>query len=170
MPRNSPLDVLLTAEFSVLKKSNQKNGRMGQTITQHATGIMMCPVQALAHIVYGILAAGGDESILLCSVAKDGDWIPVESRHIIAAVRAKAKNLKLKPQAIGHDLVGAHSLRAGGAMVLKLHGYDDTNIMIMGRWTSLTFLQYIHNQIAHFLKYISQKMSMPLPFLNVEAI
>ena len=89
MTCNSPLDVLLTANLSVLKISYQKNGHMGQTITQHATGSTMFPVHALAHIVYDILAAGGDESILLCLVSKDGDWIPVESHHIIADVRAK---------------------------------------------------------------------------------
>ena len=41
MPRNSPLVVLLRAHLAVLKHSNQNNGRMGQTITQHATGITM---------------------------------------------------------------------------------------------------------------------------------
>ena len=88
---------------------------------------------------------------------------------MVAAVRDTAKTLKLHEQAIDPDLVGAHSLRAGGAMALKLHGYDDTTIMKMGRWTSLTFLQYIHNQIAHLSKDISAKMSIPLPFVNVAA-
>ena len=55
-------------------------------------------------------------------------------------------------------------------MALKIHGYSDTTIMKMGRWTSLTFLQYINNQIAHLYKDISNKMSMPLPFVNVAAI
>ena len=89
MPRNSPLDVLLTEDLAFLENSNHKNGRMGQTIIQHATEIRMCPVNALAHIVYEILVAGGDESTLLCLVYKYGDWIPVESHHIIATVRAK---------------------------------------------------------------------------------
>ena len=85
------------------------------------------------------------------------DWITVESHHIIAAVRAKANKLKLNLQAIEPDLVGAHSICAGGDMALKLHGYDDTNIMKMGRWKSLAFLKYIHNQIAHLSKDILQK-------------
>ena len=59
------------------------------------------------------------------------------------------KDLKLHLQAIYHNLVGAHSLCAGGTMAIKLHGYDEMTIMKMGRWTSLAFLQYIHNQIAH---------------------
>ena len=54
-------------------------------------------------------------------------------------------------------------------MALKLQGYDDTTTEIFGRYTSLTFLQYIHNQIAH-LFFLIQKMSIALPFLNIVAI
>ena len=85
-------------------------------------------------------------------------------------VRSTASALDLQKQAIDLDLVGAHSLRAGGAMALKLHGYNDTTIIKMGRWMSLTFLQYVHNQIAHLSKDISKKMSIELPFVNVAAI
>ena len=55
-------------------------------------------------------------------------------------------------------------------MALRLHGFDDTIIMKIGRWTSLTFLQYIHTQIAHLSEDISKKMSIPLPFLNIASI
>ena len=55
-------------------------------------------------------------------------------------------------------------------MAMKLHGLDDTTIMKQGRWTSLTFLQYIHNQIAHLALDISKRMSIPLLFFNIAAI
>ena len=170
IPRTSPLNRLLTADLAVMKISNQKNGRMGQTITQHSTETTACPVSALAHIVHNIISNGGNEDTLLCSVWDRKIWVDIEAHHIIKMVRDTTKKLKLHHQAIDHDLVGAHSLRAGGAMALKLHGYDDTTIMKMGRWTSLTFLQYIHNQIAHLSKDISKRMSIPLPFVNVAAI
>ena len=64
---------------------------MDQIITQNATIIIICHVHASAHILYKILAVGGDKSTLLCSVDKDSYWIPVESQHIIAAVRAKQR-------------------------------------------------------------------------------
>ena len=169
LQRSSPIEVLLTADLAVLKITNQKNGRMGQTITQHATGSKACPVAALAVIVNDILVQGGNDHTLLCSVFKGKKWEEVEAAQMVSAVRDTAKTLNLHRQAIDPDLVGAHSLRAGGAMALKLHGYDDTTIMKMGRWTSLTFLQYIHNQIAHLSKDISAKMSIPLPFVNVAA-
>ena len=143
---------------------------MGETITQHATGEESCPVKALAHIVHNILANGGRHSSLLCTFKENDKWDHVESKDIVLQVRTMVKALSLHQQGIDPDLVGAHSLRAGGAMALKLHGYSDTTIMKMGRWTSLTFLQYIHNQIAHLAKDISKKMSIDLPFVNIAAI
>ena len=170
IPRTAPLSDLLQADLATLKIRNQKNGRMGQTITQHATKKDMCPVKALAQIVREILQDGGTDDTLLCAFKSQDEWLSVESNHVVAMVRDVATNLGLAKQAIDPDLIGAHSLRAGGAMALKLHGYDDTTIMKMGRWTSLTFLQYIHNQIAHLSKDISRKMSIELPFVNVAAI
>ena len=85
-------------------------------------------------------------------------------------IRSAVATLKLEKSGINPDLVGVHSLRTGGAMALKLHGEADTTIMKMGRWTSLTFLQYIHNQIAHLSKDISTKKSTTLKFQNISAI
>jgi hypothetical protein len=42
--------------------------------------------------------------------------------------------------------------------------------MKLGRWTSLTFLQYIHNQIAHLSAELSQNMSTNLHYTNIAAI
>jgi hypothetical protein len=46
------------------------------------------------------------------------------------------------------DWVSSHSLRAGGAMAMKLSGATDSTIMRIGRWMSLTYLTYIHSQIG----------------------
>ena len=171
VPRSSPISVLLTCDSATLKITNQKNGRMGETIHQEATGTDLCPIQALAHIVSDILSNGGSEDSLLCDIKNENDcWEAITSKDIVDLVRVAATALNLKEQAIDPDLLGSHSLRAGGAMALKLHGEADTTIKKMGRWTSLTFLQYIHNQIAHLSKDMSKKMSMPLPFLNIAAI
>ena len=170
LPRNSTLDTLLTADAATLKISNQKNGRMGDTIHQRAVTSECCPVKALAHRVHHILSNGGTNEALICSYMHDNEFHTIQSQSIIKMLRASASMLKLEKQNIDPDLIGAHSLRAGGAMALRLHGYDDTTIQKMGRWTSNTFLQYIHTQIAHLSKDISQKMSIALPFLNIAAI
>ncbi len=171
IPRSSSLETLLQCDAVTLKISNQKNGRMGDTIHQRAVPhIKENPVAAVATRVHHILSHGGNDSSLLCEYWDGQAFTSIESKDIIEIVREAATELNTSEQAIDPDLIGAHSLRAGGAMALKLHGYDDTTIMKMGRWTSLTFLQYIHSQIAHLSADISAKMSMPLPFLNIAAI
>ena len=55
-------------------------------------------------------------------------------------------------------------------MALKLQGEEDTTIKKQGHWTSMMFLQYIHNQIAHLTKDLSTKMSTVRVFQNVAAI
>ena len=89
---------------------------------------------------------------------------------MITGIRRAVKALKLHNNGIDADLVGPHSLRAGGAMALKLSGADDTTIMKMGRWSGLTFLQYIHNQIAHISSGLADKMSTDIDFINIAAI
>eukprot|EP00957_Ditylum_brightwellii_P195626 14906548-Ditylum_brightwellii.AAC.1 len=79
-------------------------------------------------------------------------------------------NLKLNATGTNPDLIGAHSLCAGRAMALKLNGANDTIIMKLGCWSSLTFLIYIHNQIGHLAKDLSSKMRTILLFLNIAAI
>ena len=144
---------------------------MGDTIHQQANGRDTCPIKALAHRIHHINTHNGaSDDRLLCDYFDNGEWHSLQSTDIITIVRTSAKILKLDKQGIHPDLIGAHSLRAGSAMALCLHGFEDTVIMKMGRWTSLTFLQYIHTQIAHLAEDISRKMSIPLPFLNIASI
>ena len=89
---------------------------------------------------------------------------------MITSLRAAVKRLQLDSAGIDPDLVGVHSLRAGGAMALKLHGKSDATVMKVGRWSGLTDLDYIHNQIAHLSSNLSSEMNTPLPFLNIAAI
>ena len=170
VPRTSTLAELLESDSATLKITNQKNGRMGDTVHQKANGSQNCPIKALAYLVHHILSNKGTQDQLLCDYWANDKWSSVQSSDIVACVRTSAKVLQLDRQGIDPDLIGAHSLRAGGAMALRLHGYSDTVIMKMGRWTSLTFLQYIHTQIAHLAEDISRKMSIPLPFLNIASI
>lgn len=172
LPRSSPLEVLLECDAATLKITNQKNGQMGQTIHQEAISDMdHCPVRALARQVHAIFAAGGTTQSLLCTYFTEaGEEQAVTSQDMIMAVRSATKLLNLEGVGICPDLVGSHSLRAGGAMAMKLHGESDTTIMKFGRWRSATFLMYIHNQIAHLSEGVSQRMSQEVPFTNIAAI
>ena len=170
IPRTSPLNVLLSCDAATLKITNQKNGRMGDTIHHEAITKDECPIKALALQVFHIMSNKGDDNSLLCAVCDiNQEWTMVQSKDIVQAVRAATKTLKLSRQAIDPDLVGAHSLRAGGATAMKLHGSSDIEIKKFGRWSSLTFTQYIHTQIAHLSAGVSTRMSTEIPFLNIAA-
>ena len=172
LPRRSSYNELARADSCTLKITNQKNGRMGQTIHQFAINTKYCPVKALARRIHHMLSNKGNCTNNICDVydKEDKKWIQITSLQMINAIRTAVKSLKLHEQGIDPDLIGVHSLRAGGAMALKLNGASDTTIMKMGRWTSMTFLQYIHNQIAHLSKNLSKKMSKKVRFQNIAAI
>ena len=150
---------------------------MGQTIHHHAIkNSAHCPVKAIARRIHHILAHGGTPTTLICAVAthtpqsQSPQWDHVTANDMRKAIRKTIKQLDLHKAGIDPDLVGVHSLRAGGAMALKLNNVNDTTIMKMGRWTSLTFLQYIHNQIAHLSVDLSTKMNTKINFTNIAAI
>ena len=52
--------------------------------------------------------------------------------------------------AAGFDLrrIGSHSLRSGGAVKLKLNGYDHDIMKKLGRWSSNTYLHYIQKELT----------------------
>ena len=143
---------------------------MGQTMHVKAIpNAQHCPVKALAQRIYYILQNGGSDSTLLCDVFDTNTkaWKSIESKEIIKMVRSGVILCGLQDCGIDPDLVGAHSLRAGGAMAMKLNGCSTEEIMKHGRWRSLTFMMYIHNQIAHLSCDISQRMNTDLPFVNI---
>ena len=169
LPRRSALDHLLTADSATMKITNQKNGRMGQTLHQQSTGSNGA-VAGLARRVHHILSNGGNEHSLLCDVYKNGHWTSVTGQHMVTAIRETVKMLQLHNNGYDPDMVGAHSLRAGGAMALKLMGYKDSDIRKFGRWTSDTWQMYIHSQIGQLSDGVAQKMSTHMPFVNVAFI
>ena len=69
----------------------------------------------------------------------------------------------------GYDLqrIGPYSLRASGAMQLKLNGVSDAMVQKMGRWTSAPWLQYLHGQITRLTRGLSEKMATPVLYFNV---
>ena len=54
--------------------------------------------------------------------------------------------------------IGCHSLRSGAAMAMKLAGISEFTIMIIGRWKSMAFLDYIRKQVAQFSLNLSGRM------------
>eukprot|EP00957_Ditylum_brightwellii_P203471 15334748-Ditylum_brightwellii.AAC.1 len=105
---------------------------MGQII--HLTSIKTdhCLIKALACRINHILQHGGREDAPLCAYYHDHQFKHVTPEHLVILLRATVKSHKLHEASIDPDLIGAHSIRAGGAMSLKLQGEADTTIMKHG--------------------------------------
>jgi hypothetical protein len=164
LPNTAPFAALAQAESVTLYLDNQKNGQRGATIHHTACPTWFCPVKALARRVANIVAQGCAPTTPLSHV---GPGIHVVSKNVNALIHQAALETNLEAQ--GYDLkrVGSHSLRASGAMALKLQGVDDSLIMKIGRWTGLTFLTYIHAQIGALNTGLAQRMATRIHFVNV---
>ena len=113
---------------------------------------------------------GNNQSTCLSAyLGRDGSQQHVLASDINHAVKLAVAQLGLVTKGFNLNDVSSHSLRAGGAMALKLHGYDRDTIKKMGRWSSDTFLTYIHEQIGAFSAGISTKMAIAIPFHNMSA-
>jgi integrase len=160
----APRAELMTADAVTLYLENQKNGNKGATIHHTAATDWFCPVQALVRRVADIAEQGMGLDTPLSFVSPG---VHIASKQIVSTVREAARLTTLT--AHGYDLkrIGAHSLRASGAMAMKLNGVDAETIKKVGRWTSSTFLIYIHSQIAALNAGLAQRMVRPIYFQNV---
>ena len=138
---------------------------MGQESTG-SDGAVAC----LARQVHNILSNGRSNAQPICEVMVKGKGTTISRQGIVSIGKKGATDLNLRQRSIDPDLLGSHSLRTGATMALKLQHYADTLIQKLGRWSSTTWLQYIHTQIAHLPKGVASKMSEDLPFYNIAFI
>jgi hypothetical protein len=163
---NSPLSTLLTADSATICIAKTKNGTKGAVVHHEAIGGPVCPVAALARRIHNI--AGGSATCPISFVVhKTKQPTRVSDRDITTAVRWGAVHDGLLARGYTIGRVSSHSLRSGGAMALKLAGQSSDTIMRIGRWTSNTYMTYIHAQIGALAKGLAWKMSRHHTFHNV---
>ena len=164
-PKNYLCRVCTAATLNI---SNQKNGVRQQTIHQEALGTATCPVSAITRRVKHIRQHTANTETMLGSYFELGKPIKsITSTHITKAVKKAVTTLQLDKRGLPAERVARHSLRSGGAMALHCAGVSDTTIKKMGRWSSDTFLMYIHEQISAFSRGLSQKMAKHIQFHNI---
>jgi len=150
---------------------NQKNGKRGETLSQHAimTTNNCCPVQALTQRAQDLYEDRADPSTLICAFkeAKSLPWQHVRSQDIVRAVQEAIPVTSQHSRRFDMARIGSHSLRAGGAMAMYLNNFSAIQIQRAGRWTSTTFLDYIHGQLDATTAGLAQAMAWPIPFLNM---
>jgi hypothetical protein len=163
---SSPLSTLLTADSATICIAKTKNGTKGAVVHHEAIGGALCPVAALARRINNIAGKSSTCPIsFVCHKTKPSTR--VSDRDITTAVRWGAVHDGLLSHGYTLKRVSSHSLRSGGAMALKLAGQSSDTIMRIGRWTSNTYMTYIHSQIGALAKGLAWKMSRHHTFHNV---
>ena len=108
------------------KRMVKKNGTIHHEAITDKSGY--CPIKALAYRIQHILSHGGDDASWLCDYWDGPQWRKVTVQKMTTAVKNATIDTKLYEQGITPKDVSSHSLRAGGAMALKLNGASDTTI------------------------------------------
>lgn len=127
-------------ELFIVGKGNVNNA--GRTrIIGEVRGSWADPVSVVdEHIrrTRDLVGAHGAAFVLEFARGRRAAGSPVTGDDIGQAVKRGARAVGLKP-----ELYAAHSLRIGGASALAAAGMSDWQLMVLGRWTSWTFLRYL---------------------------
>ena len=128
----------------------------------------MCPVAAMAWRIHAMRSITRSNTANLgTAINRKGRIVIVSDRDINTAVKWAALHDGLYDQGYNPARISYHSLRAGGAMALKLAGEEDSTIKLVGRWSSDTFITYIHSQIGALTAGLSAKMARRIVFQNI---
>jgi hypothetical protein len=167
IPHLAGLQALLQADSATISMAHTKNGTKGAVVHHDAIGGTICPVAALARHVANIQQANSITCQLNAVYSASGQCSQVSDHDIGIAVRWGATCDCLLTQGYTLNQILLHSLRVGGAMVMKLSGASDSTIMRVRRWSLLTYLTYIHSQIGALTAGLSKLMTTHVQFQNV---
>lgn len=168
-PTLPPAYLLAHTDAATMSILNQKNGKRNQSVHRRAIDTDYCPVRALIMRVTTVRAHTPNHQANISTYFPNTPSIAREltAADINRAIKHAVTALQLAKQGLSPNQVSSHSLRAGGTMAMYLNGVPHDTIRKMGRWTSDTFLMYIHEQIAAVSATVTAQMSQPIEFHNV---
>ena len=159
---NDP-DLLKKAKRVWVLFEDQKNGERFDSRTQRKSGLpKLCPVVCFGRAVQRVLkfVPNCTDDTLLASInCRSSKSKFVTNRFTLKFLRAKCRlgggeaEFHLDP-----DEIGNKSIRSGAAMSLFLNDTSVPKIMILGRWKSRAFLDYIRPQIIQWTACMAQDM------------
>jgi hypothetical protein len=85
---------------------------------------------------------------------------------VINLLRTQADRMGVKVLGYSSKNIGTHSIRSGAAMALVLGGAEVWEIMLLGRWRSFAFMDYIREQVRELRQNTSETMTKH-SFFNV---
>ena len=152
---DAPDSRLLNALVVNLFLDTQKNSVGGESISMDNTCLQLgCPVVACARRFLHLRNNDADLNTPMCVYfehkGEEGKY--VTSNHLVALLRLWAGKIGLARLGFHPHEIGSHFLRLSGAMTLHQAGQYDSNIKVIERLISDTFLIYIQGQVSTFTK------------------
>lgn len=124
-----PFKAATSVTVGLAGSKNDQHGR-GAWRTMHASGdALLCPLEALRHILLARQELGSQQDEHLC--------VDLDCAEVNQALKMVATSVGVSP-----DGYTTHSLRAGGATALLNGNADSLAIKLLGRWTSNSFEGY----------------------------
>jgi hypothetical protein len=122
----------------------------------------MCPVKAAIAIISRIVEYDLPPDKLrdnkINYLQFDGKGFSIPSSLILQRIRQVVASLGQELLGFTPEEVGTHSNRSGGAMGMFLAGTPVYTIMLMGRWSSDSFMRYIRKKVLSLSHGIATKM------------
>ena len=156
-------DLASLAQYVWICFEFQKNGERDESRTQRRSkDPVLCPVIRFVRVVQRVRKFVPDSSneTPLCSV----NSFRHKSRFI-SQTFTRSLMRKVCKKFGGKDTFGFHpeeignrSIRSGAAMALFLQNHSSDKIMILGRWKSKAFLDYIRPQVLSWTDLFSEDM------------
>jgi hypothetical protein len=166
IPPLATLADLLAADLVTITLDNQKNGQRDATLYHDALlNNPLCPCKAAARRLAQMRRCDPPNANAILRLYAPNKH--VSATNMAGGIRVAALRSMIWLQ--GYDLlrIGPHSLRASGDMQLKLNGASDSVIQKLGRWSNMTWLQYLHGQISCLTSGLSARMATPVLYFNV---
>ena len=143
--------------------------------------LLICPVRAWASVVQTIQKTCPSSSpdtpvntVYLPSASptydNPGKYAEMDGPAMIKLIRLAAADLGSAFLGFDPAELGTHSLRSGSAMAMHLDGVPVYTIMLIGRWSSDAFLNYLRPQVLQFTAGISKQMMLHQHFFSVPTL
>jgi hypothetical protein len=141
----------------------QKNGEKDESRTQRKSSHpLLCPVLRFVRVVQRVRRFVPDISneTPLCSVNSTQHRSDFVSQTFTRSLMKKICKRFGGKETFGfdEDEIGNRSIRSGAAMALFLQNHSSDKIMILGRWKSKAWLDYIRPQVLEWTDLFSSDM------------
>jgi len=161
------------AMFVTICFTDQKNGTKMERRSHKKTGEkILCPVRSWARVIKRVrshLRTEEADSTPVCAYREGNEVREIRSAQVLQLLRDSCEvNDGENRYGIKGSELGTRSIRSGAAMALALQGdTSDQQIMMLGRWKSTAFLNYIRPQVLEWAGDTAQRMSKTKSFLDV---